>query len=74
MGTDSEGVSTPQDNKVFRADKADAMPTLKIDGDKIPDEIPAETVVNRHIDSVKKRRSSLRRSVNGGFSSTLRGV
>lgn len=41
--------------------------------DKILDEIPTEHVVNPHIDSIKKRRSSLRRSVNGGFSSTLRG-
>lgn len=42
--------------------------------EKIPDEIPDGDVVNRQIDSIKKRRSSLRRSVNGGFSSTLRGL
>ena len=55
-----------QRSAVFRVEESKEV-------DKILDEIPTENVVNPHIDSIKKRRSSLRRSVNGGFSSTLRG-
>lgn len=40
--------------------------------EQIPNEIPDEK--NVHIDNIKKRRSSLRRSINGGFTSTLRGI
>lgn len=38
--------------------------------DQIPEEIPREK--NKHIDDIKKRRSSLRRSITGGSGSTFR--
>ena len=37
----------------------------------IPENLPDEK--NGYMENIKKRRSSIRRSVNGGFSSTLRG-
>lgn len=39
--------------------------------DHIPEVIPKE--INKHIDDLKKRRSSIRRSTNGGFGSAFRG-
>jgi hypothetical protein len=39
--------------------------------DQIPEEIPG--VKTKHIDDIIKRRSSLRRSINGGFGSNFRG-
>jgi hypothetical protein len=38
--------------------------------DPIPEEIPREK--SKHIDDIKKRRSSLRRSITGGSGSTFR--
>jgi len=37
----------------------------------IPENLPEEK--KGYIENIQKRRSSIRRSVNGGFSSTLRG-
>ena len=44
--------------------------TMETKKDQIPEEIP--TLKNKHIDDLKKIRSSIRRSTNG-FSSTFRG-
>ena len=63
---DSVAVKTASDE----TKKDEELPTeLLVDKDAIPEERNALA-----LDKLKKRRSSLRRSINGGFSSTLSGT
>lgn len=43
------------------------FPDIDLKKETIPEEIPKEK--NNHIDDIMKRRSSLRRSINGSISS-----
>lgn len=47
------------------------VPQMERKKDLVPEEIPKEK--NNPIDDIKKRRSSLRRSINGGSGATFLG-